>query len=230
MKIVSQEEADAHHHASIMGGVRGGATGALVSAIVFPILYRKTNYYRTLPAPLKAFGAVFVVVPFMIINAEKAGREFQAAQWTGIGLEQMHREERLAEEAWQGLSEWDQRKAWAKEHQYSLVGAAWAVCMAGSIASVWRRPGLTTMQKLINARIIAQTLTVGLMLTAMGLTAVSPEEKKLEVKEPDHTWSHILDASERENKQREVARAREKLLHAHELFQSGKTAAQKVVV
>jgi hypothetical protein len=50
------EEADAHHHASIMGGLRGGFGGAVVSSIVFPILYRTTNYYRTLPAPLKAFG------------------------------------------------------------------------------------------------------------------------------------------------------------------------------
>jgi len=123
------------------------------------------------------------------------------------------------------------------------------------------------MQKLINARIIAQTLTVGLMLTAMALTSLTPEEKKLEVREvslpstlilfvcppcsdgelswltststsflslfffaqPDHTWAHILDASEREEKQKEVARAREKLLHAHELFQSGKESAHKVV-
>lgn len=58
--------------------------------------------------------AVFVIVPFMIINAEKAGREFQHAQWTGIGLEEMNREEKLKEQAWEGLSVWDQRKAWAK--------------------------------------------------------------------------------------------------------------------
>ena len=50
----------------------------------------------------------------MIINAEKAGREFQHAQWTGIGLEEMNREEKLKEQAWEGLSVWDQRKAWAR--------------------------------------------------------------------------------------------------------------------
>jgi len=47
--------------------------------------------------------------------------------------------------------------------------------MVGSFAVAWRRPGLTTTQKLINARISAQAITVGLIVGAILLTQTDPE-------------------------------------------------------
>lgn len=53
-----------------MGGVRGGIAGAVASSIIFPIAYRTTNYYRTLPSPLKAFGSVPGATPPLQVDLQ----------------------------------------------------------------------------------------------------------------------------------------------------------------
>ncbi|KAL7415321.1 hypothetical protein BDY24DRAFT_359966 [Mrakia frigida] len=227
MKLITQEEADAHQAAVVRGGVRGLLTGACVAIPTFTTAYYKTTYYRTLPLPLKAFGVVIVLVPSMIISAEKAGTDFEKAQWRGSGQDELNAIELRERRKWESMNREEQIKSWAKDHQYSLVGGAWAVAMVGSFGFVWRRPGLTTVQKLINARIIAQTLTIGLMLGAMALTYVDPEHTP--PKEPDHSWADMLerDATDKERAERE--QAREKLLKAHEKFREGQKASAKVV-
>jgi hypothetical protein len=57
---------------------------------------------------------VFVIIPPMIINAEKCGREFEHAQWTGVGLQELRREEGLKAAKWNDLSEIERYKTWAR--------------------------------------------------------------------------------------------------------------------
>lgn len=52
------EEADAHQAATVRGGLEGLAIGAGLAIPTFALAYKRTNYYRTLPLPLKAFGSV----------------------------------------------------------------------------------------------------------------------------------------------------------------------------
>ena len=50
--------------------------------------------------------------------------------------------------------------------------------MVATGAVLWRRKDLTGLQKVINARIIAQTATVGLMVAAMAASTIGGEEEK----------------------------------------------------
>lgn len=47
--------------------------------------------------------------------------------------------------------------------------------MAVTGAVLWRRKDITGLQKVINARIIAQTATVGLMMAAMAASQLGKE-------------------------------------------------------
>lgn len=59
------EEADAHQAATVRGGLEGLAIGAGLAIPTFALAYKRTNYYRTLPLPLKAFGSVQSVMHVM---------------------------------------------------------------------------------------------------------------------------------------------------------------------
>lgn len=61
---------------------------------------------------------------------------------------------------------------WGRENRYKLVGASWVASMAGSLALVYRDKYLSKAQKLVQARVYAQGLTL-LVLIASAAFEIS---------------------------------------------------------
>jgi hypoxia induced protein len=83
-----------------------------------------------------------------------------------------------------------QAKDWAGEHRYSIVFCAWLASMGISLALVRRNPYLTTSQKLVQARVYAQGLTVATLLGSFAVEARDATLKKgrwetIKVLDPD---------------------------------------------
>jgi hypothetical protein len=97
-----------------------------------------------------------------IIAADHASRDFEAKnnaerQWYDS------REERLRAEELRGLSFTDRAAAFARREKYKIISATWVASMVGSFVLVSRNPGLTGQQKLVQARVYAQGLTLGVL-------------------------------------------------------------------
>lgn len=60
-------------------------------------------------------------------------------------------------------------KNWGRENRYGIIGASWVVSMAVSLGLVGRNKYLTGSQKLVQARVYAQALTVGLLVATAAL-------------------------------------------------------------
>lgn len=69
-------------------------------------------------------------------------------------------------------------KDWAAEHRYSIVFVAWLASMGVSLALVRRNPYLTTSQKIVQARVYAQGLTVATLLGSFAVEARDATLKK----------------------------------------------------
>ena len=54
--------------------------------------------------------------------------------------------------------------SWGKENRYPIVGVSWAASMAIALGIVGRSPYLSTPQKLVQARLYAQGLTVAVLI------------------------------------------------------------------
>lgn len=53
---------------------------------------------------------------------------------------------------------------WGKENRYPIVGTSWVLSMGLALGLVGRNPYLSTQQKLVQARVYAQSLTVAVLI------------------------------------------------------------------
>lgn len=116
--------------ATLRGGLKGLWVGAGLSAGGHFLLQRSSLRYRAFPLPAKAFGAMLVIVPTVVIMAERAGIAYDHQRYSkaleGPGLAAAHEKERLRRET---LSKSEQALEWADKNKFSLIGASWAGSM-----------------------------------------------------------------------------------------------------
>lgn len=141
-----------------MGGIAGlgvGAAGVLLAQ-------RRYATIRNLTMPMKGFLVTSSATFVGIIAADHASRQFDIEhnpekQWYET------REERLRAEELRGLTFTDRALAFARREKYKIVGATWVASMIGSFVLVGRNPYLSGQQKIVQARVYAQGLTLGVL-------------------------------------------------------------------
>ncbi|KAG8956850.1 hypothetical protein FRC04_000328 [Tulasnella sp. 424] len=207
MKLLTEEEANAHQHQVLKGGAEGLVYGLATSLPLSYLAHRRWPYYRSLPPSLKALGVVFVTAPWCVIQAERRAMQFEEEQRRKrVGYIDPNYQEEQAELLREQLSPKDRALDWAKRHPFSIVGGSWAVSIAGAFGIIMRDPLQTTAQKVVQARIWAQGLTIGVLMAS----AVLAQRKGHSYDEPaqapaDHSWVHQLQAMQDVKKKQEEA-------------------------
>lgn len=88
---------------------------------------------------------------------------------------------------------------WGKKNRYSIVGVSWVASMAIALGLVGRNPYLSTQQKLVQARVYAQGLTVAVLIAtaAFEIGDRNKEEGRYEtvkILDPnDPTHKHVIE-------------------------------------
>jgi hypothetical protein len=123
---------------------------------------RRFQTIRNLTMPMKAFLTTSSGTFVGIIAADHASRDFETQQ-NAQKVWYENREERLRAEELRGLSFTDRAVAFARREKYKIIVATWLASMAGSFALVSRNPYLSSSQKIVQARVYAQGLTLGVL-------------------------------------------------------------------
>ncbi|KAH8105976.1 hypothetical protein BXZ70DRAFT_917627 [Cristinia sonorae] len=201
MKFATEEELAGHHAATVRGALEGVAAGLAISIPASLYFQRTWAYYRSLPPHLKVFGCIVVTAPLYAIQAERRGVEFDKSTWTGAGVRELKREELEAERHWKSLTFGQRAKEWATQNQYKVILGTWAVGMAVAGTLVWRNRHQTAAQKVVQARMWAQGLTIGVMVAAGILTHQQREEAAMHRGNDDHSWVHMVEEYQKEAQQ-----------------------------
>ncbi|KAF9226755.1 hypothetical protein BS17DRAFT_502412 [Gyrodon lividus] len=205
MKIgLSDEEIKEHRAVTIHGAVEGALIGIGIAFPAFYLLNRQsTRYYRSLPLPLKVLGGVLVITPLISIRAEKRGLEYDRQHWTGIGKTELERHKHAELQRWAALSPKDKVADWAARHQLSVIMGSWAATMAIAGNIILRDPLLTMPQKVVQVRLWAQGLTIGVVIAAAALThAQRAQAADMRQHGGDHSWQYALEAERLEKDRR----------------------------
>jgi len=204
MKILTQDEVRAHNNATIRGAAEGAVVGAAIALPGFYTLNRRWAYYRTLPPSLKVLGMVLVVVPGVVIQAERRGLEYDRSQWGGAGKMELDREAEERRVAWEQLSVQSKVMKWLVGHQYSIMFGGWLASCAVAGSIVWKNKYQTAPQKIVQVRMWAQGLTIGIVLAAGILTQRNKSDAVAKVKTADHSWAAMLEEQRLEEEYRKV--------------------------
>lgn len=163
---------------------------------------------RNLTLPFKAFLVVSAGSFGAIVIADRSGRAFEAGQHQDQEYHNARQSFFNARIAERTASE--QAILWARQNKYSLVFGSWAASMCTAFMLVKRSP-LSTAQKLVQARLYAQGLTLTVVIASLGLEsadfntneAAKTMTEAERSKEKDQ-WMDMVDAEE--NRMREHGR------------------------
>ena len=97
-----------------------------------------------------------------IITADRYSRAFEASRHPEEGYKDEAERQRQQIEA--SKSQFQRIKDWGKENRYPIVGASWVASMGIALALVGRNPYLSTQQKIVQARVYAQGLTLAVLV------------------------------------------------------------------
>ena len=124
---------------------------------------------------------------------------------------------------WDGLSSKEKISRWVARHQYQVILGSWATSMAiaGTIimrdryalslcgASPPPSPSFpfsrhqSTSQKIVQARMWAQGLTIGILIAA-GIVTHSERTNAAKHHAVDHSWRELLEAEAKEAESRKI--------------------------
>lgn len=183
--------------AAIRGAVEGTVMGAAVTLPSFYILNRQWPYFRSLPLQLKTLAAIIIILPTTAIRAEHRMIDYERSHWDSkdkYAVERRAHEERLR---WDSLSVKDKFADWTARHQLSYVVGSWALAMAVSGAIIMRDPHLPVRHKVVQARVWAQGLTLGVIIATGALTHSQRAKAAQMRKHGDHSWEDVLDDQQR---------------------------------
>ena len=102
--------------------------------------------------------------PSAIITADRFSRSFEASRHPEEGFKD--ETARARAEAAARRTHYEAFMAWGKENRYPIVGVSWVLSMGIALGLVGRSPYLSTQQKLVQARVYAQTLTIGVLIAS----------------------------------------------------------------
>jgi hypothetical protein len=225
---------DPHLSATLKGGILGGLGGLVVAGGLVVVAHRRYHFFKQLTPQLKAFlitsGGTFTG----IIAADHSSRAYEAER-NPLDRQYAEREKQRHAEEVLGKSWTERAMDFGRKERYKIVGASWLASMATAFAMVNRNKYLTGPQKLVQARVYAQFLTLGVLVasaafeisdskndkgglweTVKVIDPNDPEHKRIIEKrehkeewEGQELWRDMVDAEEQRIKERE--RGRKKL-------------------
>lgn len=162
MKIMTKEEEDAHYRAVLVGGTKGCLAGLALGLAGSALAYKRYNLYRNLTLPFKSFLVSSSTTFCGIIAADRASRGFEA---TREG-QRLYKDEaaQAAEQIEQSKDRMQRMWDLGKQYRYEIVTGSWVASLGAAWHMVSRIPGLTKAQKLVQARVYAQGLTLAVLI------------------------------------------------------------------
>lgn len=197
MKILTKEEEQAHYEATLKGGAIGGAVGFVVGGAALYAANARFHTVRHLTVPMKAFLVSSSTTFASIITADKASRNFEFSRNPANLYKDKASGELEALKAKEGT--WKKLKDWGRENRYPIVTASWVASMGIAFGLVSRNPYLTGAQKLVQARVYAQGLTLAVLVATAAFEAGDASKGKgrwetvqiLDPNDPEH--KHMIE-------------------------------------
>lgn len=159
---------------------------------------RRFHAFRQLTLPFRVFLASSSATFVAIIAADRASRSYELSRHADE-RRYINEQESLQEQLDRAKPTTERMKEWATANRYSIVFGAWVVSMGGAWYLVNRNPFLTGAQKLVQARVYAQGLTLATLVASFSLEARDATLGKgrwetVKILDPnDPTHKHIIE-------------------------------------
>ncbi|KTW28779.1 hypothetical protein T552_01409 [Pneumocystis carinii B80] len=157
MKIFSEEE---HYRIVINSGIKSGIIALAISIPCAFILNNKWAKFRQLTFPIKSFFVSSIATTALVVSSDNASRNYLKSKYSSSNpvktIENSNTQSILFK--------------WCSENKWKIIGGSWVLGMIGFMSLLWRDKYLTKTQKLVQARIYSQAITLVVLLISAGLS------------------------------------------------------------
>ncbi|SGZ50144.1 CIC11C00000004415 [Sungouiella intermedia] len=195
MKIIDKEEREAHASYVLSEGLKGMFYGSVVSLGLFSYLrLRHPARFRSFNTSIKACILTMPTISLAAFFADEGSVEFDRRMYSSG-----YTNKKVLEEYrdWNNLPVSDKVFTTLSNNQYKVIFTSWVASMYGSWVYVNRDKVMTTPQKLVQARMYAQAITIVLLLSTV-LLAMKKEEINKKRPAPIPEWKRVLQEKEAE--------------------------------
>lgn len=151
-------------------GLVGGTAGVLLAA-------RRYATIRNLTLPMKSFLVTSTGTFLGIIAADRASRTFEI-QRSAEQLWLENREEMRRRQEMERMTMKQRIFDYLHREKYKIVGVTWVASIVGSFWLVNRNPYLSGQQKIVQARVYAQGLTLAVLVASAGFEIADQKRGK----------------------------------------------------
>lgn len=197
MKVISKEEEAAHYSEVLKGGILGGTVGLALGLAGVMVGAKRYAVIRSLTLPFRSFLITSAGTAGAIMTAERYSINFSKSNDPMSGYKDTA--QRALEEAKSSGSNTQRFVDWGRENRYTIVGVSWIAAMGLAMAIVSRNRFLTTSQKLVQARVYAQGLTLAVLIATAAFETADAKSGKgrwetimvLDPNDPEH--KHMIE-------------------------------------
>ena len=193
MKILTKEEEREHYNATLKGGSIGGFAGLGLGYAAVALASRRYRFMHDLTLPLKAFLVTSSATFTGIISADHYSRQYEALRNPKQRQYDEQREQKREAEL-AGKTFTQRAMDFGREERYKIVFGSWIGSMFAAFAIVNRNKYLTGPQKLVQARVYAQFLTLGVLVASAAFEISDSKNQEgrwetvryVDPKDPEH--------------------------------------------
>ncbi|KAF4125099.1 Hypoxia induced protein conserved region [Geosmithia morbida] len=161
MKVMTPEEERDHYNQVIKGGIIGGSVCTVLGLGGVILASKRYPAFRGLTLPFRSFLVTSSGTFGAIVNADRFSVEYQRAQ--DPKAQYRDSSQRALEVVRENETAYEKFLEWGRDNRYSVVFASWIASMGVAFALVNRAP-MSTSQKLVQARVYAQGLTLAVLI------------------------------------------------------------------
>ncbi|KAF7723635.1 hypothetical protein EC973_001777 [Apophysomyces ossiformis] len=203
MKYLTPEQEKECQKIGVIGGLKGAAIGLGIGAVATVLTYRRSPHFRALNRQMQAIMPAASGVAGYLFGSDQATIAYEN-ETLGYADEIMLEEMQKNKGRFQGpMSTTDQVLHYLNDNRWSVIGISWAVSMAGALGLSFSNRYLTTQQKIVQARMYAQAVTIAVLMASAGLSIYMDDDDKKRKEAPDAQLQAILelpDAKQYESK------------------------------
>ncbi|KAI9312332.1 hypothetical protein BX666DRAFT_2031079 [Dichotomocladium elegans] len=188
-KSLTEEEAKQLDQLAFTSGLKGAAIGLGIGLATAVLTAKRSPQFRALSKPIQALLPGSAAGAGFLFAADRTAQKYENSK-LGYVDDNVIRD--LLSAPTESLSQKDKTLRFLNDNRWSIIGGSWAVTMAGALGYSFSNKYLTTQQKLVQARMYAQAITVIILLASATLSVYGGDTPRNQKEEIDDELKAVL--------------------------------------
>ncbi|KAI9362613.1 hypothetical protein BD770DRAFT_381403 [Pilaira anomala] len=191
-KLLSEQQEKRSEEIFYQSGLKGAVIGLGLGLAATALTARKSADFRALSRPYKAILAASTTAAGFLFASDRAVSKYEN-ETLGYTDEDMLRELRSNRVPDEHLSTFDRSLRYLNDNRWSFIGISWAASMVGALGYSFSNKYLTTQQKVVQARMYAQAVTIAVLMASATVSMYVGDDEKSRKEQPDAQLRAVLE-------------------------------------